>query len=270
MTLVWRPGFSGLTDADAIAYVAAVEAADGQALEFGVGRAINDFIVGCKLDGIWSAIKASCILAGARTLSGALVPLVGTAPTRQGTEGGWNYNRKTGLAGNGTDNYLNSSFLATNISASSNHLFVNGSSFPTAAGAFRGSIGAFASTNVRLNMDLCTSSNTRLYRGPTTDAATLSSGLTTSGSVSGSRLSTTLSTLYQDGAAVATNAISAVATMPGFNFFIYALNLAGSPVDLTAARFNFYGIGDGLTGVQMTAYHTRVTALITAIGAAIP
>jgi hypothetical protein len=37
--------------------------------------------VGCKSDGIWAAINASCILAGARTLFGALVPLKGTAPT---------------------------------------------------------------------------------------------------------------------------------------------------------------------------------------------
>jgi hypothetical protein len=261
----WQP-----MDADAAAYITAVETADTQALEERTKIAIDNFVLGCKEDGIWTAIKASCILAGARTLTGALVPLVGTAPTRQGTEGDWNYDRKTGLAGNGTNNYLNSGFLATGISASSNHLLVNGSSFPSSAGAFRGSIGAFASADVRLNMDLCTSGNGRQYRGPTNTAATLSSGLTTSGSVSGSRLSTTLSTLYQNGAAVATNTNSAVATMPGFNFFVYALNLTGSPADLTSARFNFYGIGDGLTNTQMTAYHARVTDLINAFAAAIP
>jgi hypothetical protein len=42
---------------------------------------VNAFVKGCKADGIWSAIKASCILAGADTLAGALVPLVGAAPT---------------------------------------------------------------------------------------------------------------------------------------------------------------------------------------------
>jgi hypothetical protein len=68
-------------DSDAAAYIAAVEAADGQSLEVDVKTAINNFIVGCKADGIWTALKASCILSGARTLSGALVPLVGTAPT---------------------------------------------------------------------------------------------------------------------------------------------------------------------------------------------
>jgi hypothetical protein len=68
-------------DPDAAAYLRAVEAADGQALETPVKRAVDDFIKGCKADGIWDAIKASCILCGARTLPGALVPLVGTAPS---------------------------------------------------------------------------------------------------------------------------------------------------------------------------------------------
>jgi hypothetical protein len=86
------------TDPDAQAYLQAVEAVDGQALEFEVARAIDNFVLGCKADGIWSAIKASCILAGARTLAGALQPLVGTAPTSFNFVSG-DYNRKTGLMG---------------------------------------------------------------------------------------------------------------------------------------------------------------------------
>jgi hypothetical protein len=49
-------------DPDAAAYIAAVEDTDGQALEAAVVDAIDAFVVGCKADGIWSAIKASCIL----------------------------------------------------------------------------------------------------------------------------------------------------------------------------------------------------------------
>jgi hypothetical protein len=40
-------------DADAVAYIAAVEAADGQALETATRMAINSFVKGCKADGIW-------------------------------------------------------------------------------------------------------------------------------------------------------------------------------------------------------------------------
>jgi hypothetical protein len=111
MTLLVRSGFNGMTDADAIAYVNAVEAADGQLLEFAVGKAINDFVVGCKLDNTWNAIKASCILAGARTLDGALVPLVGTAPTNNGPFVSGDYNRKTGLGQNNDANkWLNTGY----------------------------------------------------------------------------------------------------------------------------------------------------------------
>jgi hypothetical protein len=64
-------------------------------------------VKGCKADGIWDAIKASAILAGARTLDGALQPLVGSAPTNFNFISG-DYNRTTGLVGDGATKYLNS------------------------------------------------------------------------------------------------------------------------------------------------------------------
>jgi hypothetical protein len=91
----WQP-----MDPDAAAYIAAVEAADTEPLEEKTKIAIDNFVLGCKEDGIWAAIKASCILAGARTLTGALVPLVGTAPTNNGPFVSGDYNRKTGLGQN--------------------------------------------------------------------------------------------------------------------------------------------------------------------------
>jgi hypothetical protein len=98
-------------DADAAAYLRAVEAADGQALETPVKRAVDDFFRGTKADGTFSALKAACILCGARTLAGALVPLAGTAPTNvaDGFVAG-DYTRggaTPGLQGDGTS-YLDS------------------------------------------------------------------------------------------------------------------------------------------------------------------
>jgi hypothetical protein len=88
-------------DEDAGNYIQAVETADAQALEPATRKAINNFVIGCKQDGIWDAIKASCILAGARTRLGALTPLAGTAPTSFNFVDG-DYNRKTGLVGDGS------------------------------------------------------------------------------------------------------------------------------------------------------------------------
>jgi len=109
MAVIWIDSgrFGAALDPDAAAYIAAVEAADTQALEPAVRAAINDFVVGCKADGIWNAIKASCILAGARTLTGALVPLAGAAPTNFNFDSD-DYNRKTGLFGGTAGKSLNS------------------------------------------------------------------------------------------------------------------------------------------------------------------
>lgn len=63
------------------AYIKSVEAADGQSLETPVSAAMHDFLHGCRIDGLLDAIQAGCLLAGPRTLAGALTPLRGPAPT---------------------------------------------------------------------------------------------------------------------------------------------------------------------------------------------
>lgn len=110
-------------DSDALVYINAVEAADGQALEGSVKDAYNTFVVGCKSDGVWNAIKASCIMAGARTLSGALVPLVGVAPSGFNLASG-TYSRVTGLKGDGAAMYLNSNRLSSADPQDNRHIAV--------------------------------------------------------------------------------------------------------------------------------------------------
>jgi hypothetical protein len=101
-----------------------VAAGNTQGLESGVTDVFNtclqnmvsDTILGVSgnvLAQAASRIKASCAMQGARTLSGAKVPLASDmpAPTLLGTvegTGGWNYNRRTGLQGNRIDNYIDS------------------------------------------------------------------------------------------------------------------------------------------------------------------
>ena len=67
-----------VVDLDAQDYINRVQAADSaalggtQTLEEGVKNAINDFVIGCKKDGIWGKISTSAIFCGARSLQGAL------------------------------------------------------------------------------------------------------------------------------------------------------------------------------------------------------
>jgi hypothetical protein len=65
-------------DPDAAAYIAAVEAADGQALEEGVKQAMNTLVATLKSQvGLWDNIEIFAPLAGPRTLAGCMVPLKG-------------------------------------------------------------------------------------------------------------------------------------------------------------------------------------------------
>jgi len=110
------------TDADAIDYLNRLAAVDGAAVEVGIAQAIDAFVRGCKADSAgyagdptrsnWDAIQASCIMCGARTLSGALVPLKGTAPTPYNFASG-DYSRSgatPGLKGDGTTKYLDTNY----------------------------------------------------------------------------------------------------------------------------------------------------------------
>ena len=126
-------------DEDAGNYIQAVEGASGdnQALEPATRKAINNFVIGCKQDGIWTAIKASCILSGARTLAGALQPLVGTAPTNNGFIGiGTDYVRKTGLVGDGSTKYLDSNRNNNADPQNNNHNAVFASVISATSGTF--------------------------------------------------------------------------------------------------------------------------------------
>jgi len=254
-------------DADAQAYITAVEAADTQALEVGVKDAINAFIVGCKADGIWTAIKASCILAGARTLSGALVPLVGAAPTKNGTEGDWNYNRETGLKGNTTNNYLDSN-RANNADPQDNaHM----SCYVTelASIALTVYMGAVRTSPTPVIVSQILDNNGPLLfslnNGTTTATARTGKGNTILGLFGINRASSASVTTYAESTAASVNILSN-GTL-SFNHYIFCRNLNGSPATFGNRRLAFYSIGESL---DLALLDTRVTTLINAIAAAIP
>jgi len=251
---------AAVSDPDAQAYLRAVEQADNQGpLEQGVQQAVNQFVIGCKADGIWNAIKASCILAGARTLTGALVPLVGAAPTRHGTEAGWNYSRKLGLAGNGVNNYLNTKRANDLDSQNDKHLAVNLATAMTGTVAIIGSqtLSPVAQSFILTSGGLL---DTRL--NSTTSFAPTTSSL--SGFIGVSRSLPT--TLISRSASTTTSGSNNSTTPNSLETFVFARNLDGSASIHTAARASFYSIGKSLNLALLDA---RVTTLINAFDAAI-
>jgi hypothetical protein len=262
MSWVITPSNALVDDQDALTYLTAVEAADGQALESATRLAVNAFVKGCKSDGIWPAIKASCILAGARTLTGALVPLAGAAPTNVNFVSG-DYNRKTGLVGDGSTKYLNSN-RNTNADPQNNHHYSVYSPAPTnvTAGIIGGRSTAVNTGTKQLNWIASTGAE---FRACSATATIVASATPTIGVYGASR---SLSTSFQT--RVATSTSTQVVSSDGLdtgNFFVFARNTGGTAQIFSGWRIAFYSIGESL---NLTQLDTRVTTLINAFAAAIP
>jgi hypothetical protein len=252
-------------DAEADAYIAAVEAADGQALEPGVKFAIKNFVLCCKDDGIWPAIKASCILAGARTLTGALLPLVGTAPTSFNFVAG-DYNRKTGLKGDrtliaGSTKYINSNRASNADPQNNEHLSVYATEYivPPGNGYFIGAglVGAGVTMIVGRSGD----TGSRM-RSANFDSGFPQLVVPTLIGVSRSASNSFTYTINKGINSVNRASDGVLAA----NTFVFATNNS-SPVEPTNARLAFYSIGESLNLALLDA---RVTDLINAFAAAIP
>jgi len=240
-------------DAEADAYIAAVEAADGQALESGVKFAIKNFVLCCKDDGIWNAIKASCILAGARTLTGALVPLVGTAPTNANFVSG-DYNRKTGLVGNGSTKYLNSNRNNNADPQDNQHVAYYATNSPANSLAVIGAGEGNTGTTSILLLN-----NVIALRSRTSGSNDFSASPTQFVGMSRS-----LSSSYTRRFSGASNTVSSTSQTP-FNQNIIVFGR--TTTNLGTPRLAFYSIGESLNLALLDA---RVTTLINAFAAAIP
>ena len=247
-------------DADASAYILAVEAADGQTLEPATRSAINKFVVGCKADGIWTAIKASCILAGARTLTGALVPLVGAAPTNFNFVSG-DYNRKTGLVGDGSTKYLDSNRNNNADPQDSNH---NAAWLSQGATVNGGVISIDTSIVIGSNNTFYDSTGTNgLFFRNRAQLLTSFAGATPcpTGFIGHSR-SAAASFLAR--ANLSTITATQTSGIP-HNGNIFVFRRGG--IEVTNARLAFYSIGESLDLARLDA---RVTDLINAFAVTIP
>jgi hypothetical protein len=258
----WAPA-----DTDAAAYIAAVEAADGQALEERTRKAIDDFVLGCKADGIWSAIKASCILAGARTLTGALVPLVGTAPTNVGPFVSGDYNRKTGLLGNGSVKYLNTNRNNNADPQDSRHISAYISTVSASTASYPGYIGYDVTNSTQggsFHVGRLINNSADLYaRGCMAVGFNTAAGVATLTGLVGVRRGSSASYAVRAGLTSFSFNQSSITPLSG-NIEVFRVGTVGS---FAAARLAFYSIGESL---DLTLLDARVSQLITTFAAVIP
>ena len=253
-------GFSGIgsqplpADADALDYLSRVKAADGAGVEVGVAAAVDAFFRDTKASGVFDALKACCILAGARTLAGALVPVVGTAPTNLPVANGFvegDYTRggaTPGLAGDGTS-YLDSGYAYPAALQNDCHI----STFVTE----RPSVGLLAGygdslgSGTLIGMALC-----RVYNMHT---ATFYPSDTTSVGLRAANRGNSASFVYRRASANETASIAST-SVTHLNMAVFARQRNTlTPDSITNATIAFYSIG---TALSLEDLDTAVTNLI--------
>jgi hypothetical protein len=216
-----------------------------------------------------SIIKAAPILAGARTLTGALVPLVGAAPTNVGFVSG-DYNRKTGLKTNKTNKYINTNRNNNADTNSNRHLALWKSIAETgpttgiciSAGIVNGDGDTYfyhdanGTANFRLNGVT--------YVNPTGTGSVASQPFAT-GFFGTNQLSTNRTVRVSGWSASSGNySTTQTAGSPANANILVGDPTTGQPTNCAIA---FYSIGSSLT---LATLSPRVSTLMTALAAAIP
>ena len=250
---------SNTYDPDALVYLTAVEAADGQSLENSVKIAINTFVVGCKTDGNWSALTHACIMAGARTLSGALVPLTGLASTNNNFVSG-DYNRKTGLIGDASTKSLTTQYTNTTIPVDNVHISSYITQAPSIGATNRMFIGTSTGTGGRLwSQSQITSAYNIKNRSTTGGGISIINEGITLGFKGHSRNSSTNTIIRSS----QTNTTDVTASVSATALLIGVFAGSGS-TNYGDQRMSFYSLG---TAVDLALLDTRITTLMNTFNA---
>jgi hypothetical protein len=209
-------------------------------------------------------------LAGARTLAGALVPLVGTAPTNNNFVSG-DYNRKTGLIGNGTSKYIDTNRLTTADGQDNAHIAVwQSAAAALAIDGYAASIGTLNTSGSTSATDIVegfgTNGTEKYYRCRDLGASVTKSTSNQNG-FQGVTRSSSASVTYRVNNTDVSRSISSIPISGSAEYAVFASNLEGTILSYSNARLAFYSIGESL---DLALLDTRVTALVDAIAAAIP
>ena len=252
-------------DPDALDYINRVETADGERLEPRVRTAINQFVLGCKADGIWTSLVTSCIMAGARTVAGAVTPLVGNAPTNNNFVAG-DYSRTLGLLGNDSNKYLATGYNnndTTNFPQNDSHIscYVSASQTDT--------VGIFVGTQLTLGALLTMSYSTATQISFRNRSSARLFSLAPVGFQASTRNnSANFSSRATYAGGNISDATSAfVSSTPSSQLFGVFCGFSGTTANqFSAARLSFYSIGKSLT---LSSLDSRVTTLMNTLASVI-
>jgi len=254
-------------DPDARDYISRVEAADGQTLEAQVRGAINAFVLGCKQDGIWTSLVTSCIMAGARTVEGAITPLVGNAPTNNNFVAG-DYSRTLGLLGNDSNKYLNTGYNnndTTNFPQNDSHISCYVSASQTdASGTFVGTQNTIGSL---LSITCSTTTNIVFRNRAGTQRFFSLAPIGFQGSTRNNSANFFSRATYSGGG-ISDTTTTVNSGAPSNNLFgVFCGFSSTTPIQFSSARLSFYSIGKSLT---LSSLDSRVTNLMNTLASVLP
>jgi hypothetical protein len=248
-------------DADVLAWFTAVEATGANFGPTGAAITTNktawsDFAIGSKLDGYWAKLEQLLFFSGISTVTGALVPFKGPAPTNFNFVQG-DLNPLTGMLGNGVDKYLNLNRLSNIDPRDSNHMFVWAHTIGT-SGSIKGARGGVASTDrwfseATGNMNIA-STNTLL------DTVTIA-GSIQPGLIGFSR--TTGAEYLAVGGASNQQIVTreSLALTGGLQYFVFGRNLNGALFGPNNSRLKMDCSGTGMTASDVINFRARLTTL---------
>lgn len=247
---------------------------DAQAMEEGIKLAVNRFIIGCKKDEIWQCFTDCYLFIGPRTLNGILnIALRGADPNEWHVDSGSStnfvqsdYNRKTGLKGDGVSKWIRTPRV-NNIFSQNNH---HRAAWVTEVGTgpiFAGGVNQAGSTYV----DWIPGYG-GVRHGFVTNVKTISGNdaLTSSGGFIGfSRSSASSYNYIVPGASGTVNEASQSPWMEPVEILGASIDQVNnySTVSKGSHRIAFYSHG---SSVDLEKLKRRVTLLMTEIQAAIP
>lgn len=277
MSWLITPRYLGaaVSDADAQTYLRAVEAADEQALEQGVQQAVNQFVIGCKADGIWDPAVQLLLFCGARTLAGATIPLKGATPINQGFLSG-NYDRKLGLGdASNTSKYVNTNVPVNVLGSTSHALFAYGNlSTSTGDRELLGRFDGSTSASVLILSEWQTGTPIgRAFRSGTfvSNQYPVSTSTSPVSCLIGSRTSSTSASLYFDASSVNNSTNLSLTVGSSAPIYAFGINSSGSPGGFNRSIIQAMGIFSvGLTATEAASLRSRTSTLMSAISAAIP
>lgn len=175
-----------------------------------------------------------------------------------------------GLKGDGSTKYLATGFNYNNLTATSTHMSISGTSLETAVND-RMAMGTFLNVGSGIfTLDITTGALNRGFRSSSAATTLFAHASATSEShMIGTRTADAAASVYRGGAVAASSASASSAATTNSLIPVFAATNTGNAIgQYTSARLRMYSIGNGLTAAQALAFSNAVIAFNTALGRA--